>query len=178
MTNLKKCIFLDFDGVLNTDSYHDERKQNGLSTEDEYGTLFSPDAVDQLRRIVDATQASIVISSSWRYEGLKAMQQLWESREMPGELADITPLHVDDHLFSAITIDSLEEMPDHGFDIFTSRGREIQAYLNLHPEIQQYVILDDGCDMLPGLLTHFLQTDPEVGITEAIAQQAITILNH
>ena len=177
MAKLEKCIFLDFDGVLNTDSYHDDLVTNGLPAEDEFGTKFSPDAVEQLRTIVEATQAAIVISSSWRYEGLEAMQQLWKEREMPGEVVDITPLHVDDNLFSAIQLESLDDMPDHTFGIFNMRGREIQAFLNQHPEVDQYVILDDGSDILPGQRSHFLQTDPESGITAAIAQQAIEKLN-
>ena len=59
-------IFLDFDGVLNTEKYYCELKSKGLPSDDKYGQLFDPEAVANLRKIIDATDARIVVSSSWR----------------------------------------------------------------------------------------------------------------
>ena len=49
------------------------------------------------------------------------------------------------------------------------RGEEIQMWLMLHPEVEQYAILDDDDDMLPDQLPNLFQTSSTVGITEEIA---------
>ena len=60
-----KIIFLDIDGVLNTENYNLVLKRKGKICQDEYGALFDPNAVKQLKRIIDATNADIVVESSW-----------------------------------------------------------------------------------------------------------------
>ena len=57
------------------------------------------------------------------------------------------------------------------------RGGEIQQYLNDHPEIDNYVIIDDDGDMWDSQLYHFVQTNYETGIGEAETIYAIKILN-
>ena len=60
-----KVIFLDFDGVLNSSGYSASLFEAGKPTKDEYGQeLFDPETVNLLNRIVDETEAKIVISSS------------------------------------------------------------------------------------------------------------------
>lgn len=43
------------------------------------------------------------------------------------------------------------------------RGEEIKAYLNEHPEIDEYIIVDDEDDLLPEQRQKFIQTDGYVG---------------
>ena len=43
------------------------------------------------------------------------------------------------------------------------RGSEIKAYLEEHPEIQYYVIVDDEADMLPEQMDHFIMTNGDTG---------------
>ena len=62
-----KYIFLDFDGVLNTEFYQNLLISQGKPWGDENGAFFDPEAVMQLKRIVDATCADIIIESSWKY---------------------------------------------------------------------------------------------------------------
>jgi len=45
------------------------------------------------------------------------------------------------------------------------RGSEIKAYLEEHPEINYYIIVDDEADMLPEQIGHFIMTDGDVGFT-------------
>jgi histidinol phosphatase-like enzyme len=75
-----KVIFLDLDGVLNV--YCEDR--------DEFGCTFHSNFVDNLKRIIEKTGAKIVISSSWRKDGLKFMLDLWKFRNLPGEIIDLT----------------------------------------------------------------------------------------
>ena len=63
---MKKIIFLDFDGVLNTEHYQNYLMYQRQPWQDKHGAFFDPEAVRQLKRIVDITKADIVIESSWK----------------------------------------------------------------------------------------------------------------
>ena len=72
---MKKIIFLDFDGVLNTEYNQNLLMYHGKSWKDKYGAFFDLETVAELKRIVEETNADFVIESSWKYLGLEAMQQ-------------------------------------------------------------------------------------------------------
>ena len=166
-----KVIFLDIDGVLNTSIYSQHyfaiAKLRGLSHEqakvlakkeirDEFGILFDPFAVNCLRWIIDRTKAKIVISSTWRYSGLNQMQLMWEMRNLPGEVIDITP--------------NYSEIAG------TCRGDEIADYCKEN-SIDSYIILDDMPDMLPHQINNFVMLDPHYGITRKDVELCVKILN-
>jgi len=69
-----KVIFLDIDGVLNVIP----------QGHDKYGGIFHPEFVENLRTIIEATDAKIVISSTWRMSGLNIMKEMWSARNLPG----------------------------------------------------------------------------------------------
>lgn len=89
---MNKIIFLYFDGVLNTEHYQNLLRYQGNAWQDEHGAFFDPEAAEQLKRIIDATRADIVIESSWKYLRLEAMQEMWQARDLPGRVIDITPI--------------------------------------------------------------------------------------
>lgn len=51
---MKKIIFLDIGGVLNTEHYQNYLMYQRLPWQDKHGAFFDPEAVRQLKRIVDA----------------------------------------------------------------------------------------------------------------------------
>jgi hypothetical protein len=104
-----RIILLDIDGVLNVN----------FPSHDEYGRCFHPNFVDNLKYIIDETGAKIVISSTWRFSGLVIMKEMWEKRNLPGEIIDITP-HID----------------------ICKRGEEIEYWLK-NNEVDSFVIVDD-----------------------------------
>lgn len=174
--NEKDCpiIFLDFDGVLNTEKYYCELKSKGLPSDDKYGQLFDPEAVANLRKIIDATDARIVVSSSWRYMGLNVLQRMWYDRDLPGRIVDITPLHLLD--------DKLRDTDLTQVDMLSlCRGNEIKWYFNevldVDCDSHRFVIFDDLKDVLPELQDHFVRIDPIVGITEKDVERAIEVVN-
>ena len=117
---MRKIIFLDFDGVLNTKYYQGLLQFQGKQWQDQHGAFFDPKAVRQLKRIIDATGADIVVESSWKYLGLEAMQELWRVRNLPGRVIDITPSLTDN----------------------ASKGEEIAAWLSEHAMSDaRYVII-------------------------------------
>ena len=48
---MKKIIFLDFDGVLNTEYNQNLLMYHGKSWKDKYGAFFDPETVAELKRI-------------------------------------------------------------------------------------------------------------------------------
>lgn len=57
------------------------------------------------------------------------------------------------------------------------RGDEIHAWLEQHPEVEKYAILDDDSDMLVYQAPNFFKTTFEEGLTDEIAQAVIEHLN-
>lgn len=156
-----KIIFLDIDGVLNV--YCQSR--------DKYGCTFHDNLVDNLRWIIESTNAKIVVSSTWRLSGKQSILDMWEYRNLPGEVIDITP---------NLTYGS-------GLNSNTKRGNEIQQWLDEHIDVTKYVILDDDSDMLKHQMENFVCTsnnsdhpdsvDIGYGLTKICADKAIEILN-
>ena len=174
----KPFVFLDFDGVLNTERRFTELKGKGLPFKDKYGPKFDLIAVEYLRKIIDTTEARIVVSSSWRYMGLGDLQRMWHDRDLPGKIVGITPLHTDDDKLLETDLSELDVITA---DMFcSSRGNQIRAYFEetgMDMDAQRYVIMDDLKDVLPEQEDHFVRIDPIVGITEEDAERAIEILN-
>lgn len=172
-------IFLDFDGVLNTENHFAKMTVEGVPTRDYYGPKFDPKAVANLLKIIEATDAWIIVSSSWRYMGLKELQRMWTDRHLPGWIAGITPLHTDDEKLLETDLRQLDEVTPEMFS--SSRGNEIKAYFNEMPgnssDAQRYVILDDLNEVLPEQESHFIRINPIVGITEEDVERAIEIIN-
>lgn len=165
---MNKILFLDFDGVLNTEHYQGLLQYQGKPWQDEYGAFFDPNVVKQLRRIIDATGADIVIESSWKYLGLDAMKELWEVRNLPGTIIDITPSSVSDEYL----LKNLDTTMLH------CKGMEIASWLTERANQNiRYAIIDDEYVILDSQLPHFILTNPYEGITEEQANRAISILN-
>ena len=169
---MDKIIFLDFDGVLNTEYYQNYLCYQKLAYQDEYGAIFDPEATKQLERIVDATNAKIVIESSWKYLGLEALQEMWTVRQLPGQMIGITPSSVSDQWLLSANLDDIDPAMGH------CKGMEIASWLTDHagPDAH-YVIIDDEYVILDSQVPHFILTNPYDGITEELADKAISILN-
>lgn len=57
------------------------------------------------------------------------------------------------------------------------RGHEIQAWLDKHPEVEKYAILDDDSDMLPEQMPNFFKTTFQNGLLEETMYKVIKHLN-
>lgn len=168
-----KIIFLDFDGVMNTEAWQRHCMTNGLPTDDGFGPVFDPEAVTNLARIIAAVpDIGIVITSSWKWEGEEKMKRLWQKRNLPGKLLGVAPNYIpnfDDSSFDEILQGRLP----------IGRGADIKAWQEQNNALEcPYVIFDDIPDFYPEQCPHYIETDPRVGITEEDAKKAIDILNH
>jgi hypothetical protein len=134
-----KVLFLDIDGVLNDNKTPIRFDVKNIPLH------MDPVLVYRLNLIVDRVDCSLVLSSSWRID--KNWRQIMRANGIFGEFLDRTP---DNRLL-------------------TSRGREIKQWLDEHPEVTRYAILDDNADMLDSQKPNFFKTSVLHGLTQEIA---------
>jgi hypothetical protein len=186
-----KIIFLDIDGVLNSENWY-RRRFKEIDTKDILGKYpyyeFDPKSIEQLNRIISETGAKIVVSSTWRASySVDDLQTLLNTVGLKGEVIDKTP-----HM-STKGVDSNENTVGYT----TPRGCEIEWWLKNKGNFQRinwsfekqleylekglvknYVILDDDSDMLYGQREHYVKCNALFnGLDEKTADKAIEILN-
>ena len=128
----RRVLFLDVDGVLNA-----------------YGAdelLLDEKMCAQVDRIVEATDAIIVLSSTWRHD-----EELMERVSGRFEIHDRTPIKAG------------------------GRGREVEAWIadSRNPNSTRYAILDDWEPFLPEQQASLFRTRSSVGLTSEIANRVI-----
>ena len=136
-----KVVFLDIDGVLNDAATIMESEKD----------LPTKDHLDCLKTIIDATDAKIILSSTWRL--------------FPGARNDVKNALRNVGLEF---IDKTKELRD--------RASEIQEWLSRHPEVEKFVILDDE-EISGKFPNNLVQTTFYRGLLPEHAEKAIKILN-
>lgn len=111
---MMKAIFLDVDGVLNSDEYFDSVS---YSDDDSIENEIDMNKIKLLKEAVDLTDAQVVLSSSWRYT--RKAQSLRKLLIENGIMTDVTPF------------------------LQNKRGLEIKSWLKNNPDVDDFVILDD-----------------------------------
>lgn len=148
-----KVIFLDFDGVINN--------WYNMSP----GSVCYENVVN-LKKIIDITQAFVVVTSSNKYSFQRDINRdfkqtiyyeyLCKLRDMGVFIFDVTPMCLNRH---------------------DSRTCEIKMYLSEHPEITSYVILDDEL-VGEDLRSHQVLLDNYMGLLRKHVEPALNILNY
>jgi HAD domain in Swiss Army Knife RNA repair proteins len=159
-----KLLFLDIDGVLNSEH---SRMTAHARIPGAWGTHegWIPEAVEQLKRIIAATDCKIVISSDWRLGGnVDALTKGFEAFKLPKWIGTTPVFNVPNN------------------EINCNRGREIETWIfdavhHNNMNLGAYVIVDDHNWMLPTQQRNFVHTDEAVGMLIADADRAIAILN-
>ena len=158
-----KVIFLDIDGVLNC------RTSKSYCHDDEIGIItgIDSDKVKRLAKIVEVTDAKIILSSDWKVG--------WEKCYTGQKPSHVK--YLDNHLYKKGKLIIKDKTPD--INKGWSRGEEILSYLKAHPDIDNYVILDDTFFddfIIKEIEEHLILTDYKVGLTDENVQSAIKIL--
>ena len=188
-----KVIFLDIDGVLNSENHAKEldrlAKEGKMSKREVCETWDLPyeGTLLPLKKIVDETGAKIVLSSCWRINpaNITKLNKIFEPYGF--QIMDITTT-------GGVTATTLKKL---GFDISIAydksemwngkpaplytddRGAQIALWLRKHPEVDSFVILDDDCldiDQYYGK-QHVWTDFYDWALTFEKAEQAIRILN-
>jgi hypothetical protein len=147
-------LFLDIDGVLAT-----------LAWMRSIGALWDCDPIEQvdpvpcarLERVLRRTGALIVVSSSWRCDANTpplVIESILRSRGAP----------------SAVVIGSTPD-PWTG----SLRGHEIQRWLDAHPEVTRFAIVDDEGGMLH-LTPRLVKTTLEHGLLDEHVERLVDML--
>lgn len=152
-----KAIFLDIDGVLNNTKHLVElvdligRNQYIILIKQIHNIPFDYRSCKMLQELIKETGAEIILSSTWRMnkEQIAIIEEYAEIK-----IKDITP------------------------KLNGNRGEEIKQYLNNHPKIIEYVILDDDTDMLKEQMGHFVKVNNMTGFTITEYIQCRNILNN
>lgn len=147
---MRKILFLDVDGVLNSkETLRRSTKNGGIMGIDPYLTIL----VD---RIVQATGCEVVLSSSWRksVNGYEAVNSVIPLIGQTGSCCEgIRGVEIYKWLCQNFKWDDRQDDKLH------------------------YAILDDDSDMLLWQKDNFFQTSFETGITEEIAERVTKHLN-
>lgn len=158
---MRRFIFLDFDGVMDTPSHTERLCHDGLPETDEYGVLFAPECIANLKKIIDSTGAEIVVTSSWKYVmGYERILRMWKDRALPGFVMDMTPT------------------------CSNHRGDEIAAWLKIFEETAggeeyEYVIVDDldESNFNEDQISHLVTVDPFHGLDQEACWKVLHCLS-
>lgn len=143
-----KILFLDIDGVVNCEST--TQRHRGFIGIDPYMAFM-------VGKIQLDTDCQIVLSSSWRVtqDGVDEVEQ------------QVAPI------FDKTGKSWYDKEKNHS----STRGEEIQVWLDAHPEVTRYAILDDDSNMLDSQLPNYFKTTWLNGITPEIAKAVTDHLN-
>lgn len=153
-----KIIFLDIDGVLNSQTW---LKNGGANIEGDL-KWFDPRCVELLNDLTSSTGSSIVVSSTWRTgKTVDQLKRLLSRMGVTGEVISKT-----------------------GQSESGIRGVEIHEWMLMNQhllgclrhEFQDYVILDDDSDMLYWQRHNYFQVDGYCGLTPGLIYRAKNFL--
>lgn len=167
-------IFLDIDGVLNSEAFlraldvqHQQCTDETLCLCYQLENQIDAEAVARLNRLITGAGAKIVISSSWRLLlDPPELQRVLKGHGLCGEIIGETPDGPNDPELSCNSDGSRRRV---------ERGREIDAWLRKHPEVTRFVILDDCADMAMHK-NRLVQTDCQEGLLDEHVDLALRVM--
>ena len=152
-----KIIFLDIDGVLNSQELAEQLCNKGIKCHGDDGVynFLDENIIDDLSKFCEKKEINIVITSSWRHfyfdDTIKDFTKYKYKKLHPliPYIIGQTP--------------RLYKEKENGGSEQLCRGDEIQYYIDTF-NIKNYVILDDDSDMLDKQKSHFIQIDTKKGL--------------
>ena len=165
---MKKIVFLDIDGVLNS-NFWNENHQREISD----GTLIDESKVKLLCKLVKDTDAQIILHSGWKYWFDSDLKPLCKEADKLSDLLEKEGLTI-----AGVT-------PDHATDEIRTSKRfslvkagEILAWLEQHNDVDEWVVLDD-LDLHNAVIEmHQVRTDQRIGLTDEDVERAKRVLQN
>ena len=158
-----KIIFLDIDGVLNS-----EKSMSKIGKE-YFEDIPHKMHIKHLYKIIKATGAIVVISSTWRLgcSNYFMFGYLFYALGFKIEVIGITPRIPGEQRGQEIQKWIKQR------NIEANRNNSFSDYIN---EVGNFIILDDDSDM-KGIMDHLILTDGRYGLQKKHIKQAIKMLN-
>ena len=153
-------LFLDFDGVINSAKSVTASIQRRIANPSDTSPInedLCPGLCRNLQSVLDAIpEVRIVISSSWRlFYSIEWLEKKLASYGIDSSrMIDVTPLVHEDQ---------------------SNRGDDITAWLDKHPEVRNYVIVDDVDDMTVHK-DRVILTNYSTGLTFEKAQELVALI--
>lgn len=152
-----KVVFIDIDGVLNNHKCWNVLK----SAWGEPMPAIDRVCVKRLNRLLRYSGAVLVMSSSWRHGSDASFDRLTDWLQQHAGL-----------------VGRFVGRTDSGQGCAWTRGNQIVQWVEQHPEITDWVALDD--DLLDSTLgdiqSHAIQTSAETGLRDVDVEKALRIL--
>lgn len=148
-----KCIFLDIDGpMVSVRAYFLNPHGSTMVAK-----TFDPIAVAMLNDLCEITSAKLVLCSTWR--NIYTFEWIVEHFQKQGVTGEF---HSD-------------WRTPHHLTLQNSRAAEITEWLDAHPEVEQYVVIDD--EWMPPVLNSTLVSTYN-GLSIVNFHEALTHLGH
>lgn len=163
---MKRILFLDIDGVLNSNFWNDSH-QKEISN----GTLIDEDKIKILAQLVKKTDAKIILHSGWRFwfdSELKPLRA--ESKRLIEMLAN------EELIIDGVTPDLTTEEIRKTKKFSLVKADEILMWLKSHDDVVSWVVLDDLDLQNIHIEQHQVKTNPQIGLTIDDIKKAEQIL--
>lgn len=162
-----KLIFLDFDGVLNSERYYDSEdfanKRKNLSDAElmltNHHLHIDPVSIEVLNRIVKDSGAKVIASTTWRF------------KFSPEELTEFCKTNGGTFIIEGAT----PRIYPPKMSMFVSRGEEIKAYLLDMDEVEESFLVIDDINTHP-FEKNTVQTNYSDGLIDIHYDMAMKIL--
>ena len=177
--NKYNVIFLDIDGVMNSDQYNRWVYKHHMHNKG-YGSI-DPRECYRMARFCEKYNIKLIISSSWRngnswqqtydefmnegFEGLPYRHH--GMKVLAPYIVGVTPYSTSRHRGQEI---------QYFFDITNGKYQGYKKVMKEDFQILSWCIVDDDNDMLDNQLDHLVQTNPLIGITRKDYDKILKIL--
>ncbi len=150
-----KIIFLDVDGVLNSDLWNKNHKK-----ETENGILIDEEKVKLLSKLINLTGAKIVLHSGWRFWFDENLSPIRKESEILAKIFKNNNIEIYDFTPDLTT----EEIRKSG-KFSLSKPKEILLWLSSHSNISNWVVIDDIVLNDETIQKHQIVPDSKIGLT-------------
>ncbi len=163
---MNKVIFLDIDGVLNSNFWNDSHKK-----EISDGILIDEAKIKLLSELVKSTGAKIILHSGWKYWFDAEIKPLRKEVEKLKNMLEKEEIFIE-----GVTPDHSTEEIRKSKKFSLIKAGEILAWLEEHKEFDRWVVIDDLYLHNDEISEHQVKTDSSVGLTIEDAYRAEKIL--
>jgi len=165
--NPKKILFLDCDGVLNSETYFKHNNFDYTNTCNAYKYNHDIECIKRLKKIIKETNCKIVLSSTWKF--FYFADDRYFSNKLRKLFNNKYKIRIIDRTtFKYKTIGKYQK-----------RAYQIKQYLLDHKNIVKYAILDDDSndeDDLTLFGDHFVPTTWTNGLQDEHVNKCIKLL--